>query len=144
MNNSDSLKRNGRNKFKAVCSCIHRFFESYKAHNIDFHCVSTGNEPLNGVVPFKYFNSLGWRPDTLHEWIRDHFGPTIRNSTFKDIKIMAHDDQRILLPWMLKLVSGGYWQNRYWQNRYWQNRYWQKEKILGILLLPLRLCFWSH
>ncbi|XP_034245607.1 lysosomal acid glucosylceramidase-like isoform X2 [Thrips palmi] len=81
-----------------------KFLEAYAAEGVDIHAVSTGNEPLNGVVPFKHFNSLGWTPETMHVWIRDHFGPTIRGSKFKDVKIVAHDDQRIFLPWMMELV----------------------------------------
>ncbi|XP_048519086.1 putative glucosylceramidase 4 [Dendroctonus ponderosae] len=31
-------------------------------------------------------------------WIKNSFGPTIRNSSYSDLKIMVHDDQRLLLP----------------------------------------------
>ncbi|KAE8749691.1 hypothetical protein FOCC_FOCC003678 [Frankliniella occidentalis] len=105
MKTSNDLSGFGRLKkefYQMYADYFVRFLEAYEAQGISFHCVSTGNEPLNGIVPFKYFNSLGWVPGELSQWIRDHFGPTIRKSKFKDVKLLGHDDQRILLPWELK------------------------------------------
>lgn len=39
-----------------------------------------------------------------NRWIRDNFGPTIRNSSFKDLKIILHDDIRLTLPFYLPKV----------------------------------------
>lgn len=76
-----------------------KFLEHYEKTNIHFWGITTGNEPLNGVLPFIKINSLGWTPNLQSTWIRENLGPTIRNSKYKDLKIMALDDQRFFLPW---------------------------------------------
>ncbi|CAG9834260.1 unnamed protein product [Diabrotica balteata] len=37
-------------------------------------------------------------------WVGDHLGPTIRQSEYKDLKIMVLDDQRVFLPWFVDAV----------------------------------------
>lgn len=88
--------------YQAYSDYFIKFLEAYDKNNVTLYAVSTGNEPLNGIFPFKNFNALGWWPITMHTWIKEHFGPTIRGSRFKDIKIVGCDDQRILLPWLLE------------------------------------------
>ncbi|KAI4467328.1 glucosylceramidase [Holotrichia oblita] len=40
-----------------------------------------------------------------NKWIARNLGPTIRNSEYSDLKLMTHDDQRILLPLMFSLLA---------------------------------------
>lgn len=40
-----------------------KFLEHYEKSNIKIWGITTGNEPLNGVLPFIKINSLGWTPD---------------------------------------------------------------------------------
>ncbi|KAK3924976.1 Lysosomal acid glucosylceramidase [Frankliniella fusca] len=105
MKTSNDLSGFGRLKeefYQMYADYFVKFLEAYEAQGLSFYCVSTGNEPLNGIVPFKHFNSLGWFPTKKSKWIRENLGPTIRKSKFKDVKLLTHDDQRILLPWELK------------------------------------------
>lgn len=83
---------------------LNRFLDEYKKYNITFWAISTGNEPSDGVVPIERFNSLGWWPWTIADWIANHFGPQLRNSSHSDTLILTFDDQRILLPFIVDLV----------------------------------------
>lgn len=39
------------------------------------------------------------------KWLAENFGPTLRNSKYKNILIMGPEDQRIVLPNWLDIVS---------------------------------------
>lgn len=88
----------------AVYSC-YRFLDEYKNNNISVWAMSTGNEPSNGLLPFKHFNSLGWTPLTISNWTVNYFGPQLRSSTHNKTLILAFDDQRLFLPWWIDLVT---------------------------------------
>lgn len=66
--------------------------------------LSTGNEPSNGLNPFGRINALGWWPWKISNWIGQHLGPLLRNSVHNNTKILAFDDQRLLLPWWINWV----------------------------------------
>lgn len=78
-----------------------RYLELMKEKNVSFWAVSTGNEPLNGVLlsQFIQFMSLGWVPKNQGRWVGENLGPAIRSSkTISDVKIMTGDDQRYTIP----------------------------------------------
>ncbi|GBP43698.1 Glucosylceramidase [Eumeta japonica] len=79
-----------------------RFLEEYAKENVKIWAITTTNEPINGIVPFVQFNSLGWFPAPLARWIANNLGPTIRNSQFADTLILGIDDQRYLLEIYLR------------------------------------------
>jgi len=82
-----------------------RFLDAYAEHGLKFWALSTGNEPINGIVPIIRFNSLGWTPSRQSAWIRNNLGPAIRNSVHNTTKIIALDDQKIFLFYWLDWVS---------------------------------------
>lgn len=41
------------------------FIEEYAKSNVKIWAITTTNEPINGIVPFVQFNSLGWFPHQL-------------------------------------------------------------------------------
>lgn len=91
-----------------------RFLDAYEAQGFHFWGLTTGNEPMNGVVgPLIRFNSMGWTPFQVRTWIGDNLGPTLRaergneSSKHADVRILTLDDQRINLPWWLDVVSHG-------------------------------------
>lgn len=51
-----------RELYKLILTTKFRFLEEYDKHKVSFWAISTGNEPLNGVIPIMQFNSLGWTP----------------------------------------------------------------------------------
>lgn len=87
-----------------------KYLQLMKREGIDFWAISTGNEPMNGVIgwAFVYFMSLGWTPSTQGKWISENLGPTIRNSEFKDLKLIVGDDQRFLFPWFFQQMESSH------------------------------------
>lgn len=81
-----------------------RFLDAYREQNLTFWALTTGNEPLNGIVPINRFNSMGWTPMSHREWIGRHMGPRLRASEHNGTLLFAIDDQRIVLPWWMKMV----------------------------------------
>ncbi|XP_068229944.1 lysosomal acid glucosylceramidase-like [Palaemon carinicauda] len=83
-----------------------RFFKGYQEHDIDFWGVTAQNEPINGNVPFFWFNCMGWTADTQRDWIAGHLGPTLESNNLGDLKLMIMDDQRYLLPdWAVTVLN---------------------------------------
>ncbi|CAH0546229.1 unnamed protein product [Brassicogethes aeneus] len=76
-----------------------KFFQEYKKSGVNFWGLTTQNEPVDGFVPSLVFplNSLGFTTAQMKKWVSENLGPTIRKSEFKDLKIIAHDDQRTFL-----------------------------------------------
>jgi glucosylceramidase len=87
-------------RVKFVC----RFLDEYRKEDLKFWGITTGNEPLNGIIPINRFNSLGWSPQAHRDWIANNLGPQLKKSQHNLTKLIALDDQRFLLPWWLELV----------------------------------------
>ncbi|KAG5671449.1 hypothetical protein PVAND_001645 [Polypedilum vanderplanki] len=78
-----------------------KYLELMAKNNLPFWAISTGNEPLNGILfpYFVHFMSLGWDPAMQGKWLGENLGPAMKNSTFtKNILILGGDDQRYTLP----------------------------------------------
>ncbi|XP_068628103.1 lysosomal acid glucosylceramidase-like [Battus philenor] len=84
-----------------------RFIEEYDKQNVKIWAITTTNEPINGIIPAVNFNSLGWFPTQLGQWVANNLGPTIRNSRFNETLILAVDDQRYILPIWLRGMERG-------------------------------------
>ncbi|CAF4885237.1 unnamed protein product [Pieris macdunnoughi] len=82
----------------------YRFIEEYEAVGIPIWAITTTNEPINGVFNLAGFNSLGWSVNELGNWIVNHLGPTIRNSKYKNVKILTCDDQRFTIPFFFNMM----------------------------------------
>lgn len=84
-----------------------RYLRLMVAQNVRFWAISTGNEPLNGVIGwvFVHFMSLGWTAPTQGRWVGDHLGPLLRNSTLADVKLLGSDDQRYVFPWWFEKME---------------------------------------
>lgn len=80
-----------------------RFLDEYKKEGIDFWCITTGNEPMNGLFWFNKLNALGWNPLKQRKWIGEFLGPAMR-LTHPNTCILTGDDQRYTFPWWLKTV----------------------------------------
>ncbi|CAB3246467.1 unnamed protein product [Arctia plantaginis] len=81
-----------------------KFLEKYKAEGIPVWAITTTNEPTNGLTGLSFINCLGWTANNMGKWIQYFLGPTIRNSEFKDVKILAGDDQRLTIPYWMNLM----------------------------------------
>ncbi|KAJ8713063.1 hypothetical protein PYW08_008367 [Mythimna loreyi] len=82
-----------------------KFLEKYMAEGVPIWAITTTNEPTSGLVGFmNSINNLGWTSASMGSWIVNNLGPTIRNSTFKNIKIITGDDQRLTLLYWVNLM----------------------------------------
>ncbi|XP_070498243.1 lysosomal acid glucosylceramidase-like [Chironomus tepperi] len=85
-----------------------KYLELMAKNGLPFWAISTGNEPLNGLIFPRMvpFMSLGWHPMLQGIWIADNLGPAMKKSeATKDIKILAGDDQRFTIPTWLMLMD---------------------------------------
>jgi glucosylceramidase len=77
---------------------------------LPFWAISTGNEPLNGIIfpYFVHFMSLGWDPILQGKWVADNLGPAMKMSPVaKNVKLLGGDDQRYTLPgWFDQMYKG--------------------------------------
>ncbi|CAG5024561.1 unnamed protein product [Parnassius apollo] len=92
--------------FETYALYHYKFLEKYAAQGINIWAITTTNEPINGLFGYVKFNSLGWSVEKMGEWIVNNLGPMIRNSVFKNIKILTCDDQRFTIPlYFSELIS---------------------------------------
>lgn len=90
-----------------------KFLELMSDEEIPVWAISTGNEPLNGVIGWMFvkFMSLGWTPAKQGKWVSQNLGHTIRNSKNEDVrkvKIFTGDDQRYTFPWWMRSMASAY------------------------------------
>ncbi|KAI6190347.1 Glucosylceramidase [Aphelenchoides bicaudatus] len=72
-----------------------RFFEEYHKEGVDFWGLTLINEPGAGKQPDYRWQAMYISPDQQREFVDNRLGPMLRKHWLtKDIKIMAHDDQR--------------------------------------------------
>ncbi|XP_060519759.1 lysosomal acid glucosylceramidase-like [Cylas formicarius] len=71
-----------------------KFLTAYREQGVEFWGITPQNEPYSS--PDWNINLL-FTYESLRDWILEHFGPAIRNSSFKDLKIMLLDDTTIHL-----------------------------------------------
>lgn len=87
-----------------------RYLELMNAQNFSFWAISTGNEPLNGVImqQFVRFMSLGWLPSEQGKWLAENLGPSMKKTPeLAKVKILAGDDQRYTFPWWFEKMYEG-------------------------------------
>ncbi|CAH0549286.1 unnamed protein product [Brassicogethes aeneus] len=84
-----------------------RFFEEYAKNGVRFWGVTTQNEPYDGFLPtsISQINALGFDNHLMNQFISKHLGPTLKKSSFKDLKIMIHDDSRHTLPLLPEILE---------------------------------------
>ncbi|KAG4067248.1 hypothetical protein HA402_000239 [Bradysia odoriphaga] len=87
-----------------------KYLELMADEGINFWAFSTGNEPLNGIIGwvFVHFMSLGWTAGTQGKWVGDHLGPLLRNSSFRNVKLLGGDDQRYVMPVWYEEMQGAH------------------------------------
>ncbi|XP_060523687.1 putative glucosylceramidase 4 [Cylas formicarius] len=68
-----------------------KFFQAYREQGVEFWGVSTQNEPFTRVP---YIPNCAWDFDSMNKFVSENLGPAIRNSDFKDLKIILLEDNR--------------------------------------------------
>lgn len=105
-----------------------KYLELMKEQGVNYWAISTGNEPLNGVVAFLFvtFMSLGWLPRAQGKWVAENLGPTLRKSSVSDVKILAGDDQRYTFPWWFNRMYESHPESRKFVDGHAVHWYWDK------------------
>ncbi|XP_046403394.1 lysosomal acid glucosylceramidase isoform X2 [Ischnura elegans] len=111
--------------FQVWADYMIRFLNEYKENGLKFWGITTGNEPINGIIPINRFNSMGWTPRDQREWISKNLGPSMAASQHNNTKLILLDDQRFMLPWWVNIVMSDANAERYIDgigvHWYWDN-----------------------
>ncbi|XP_063215740.1 lysosomal acid glucosylceramidase-like [Bacillus rossius redtenbacheri] len=70
-----------------------KFLQMYEKQGIKFWGLSPQNEPYNGLTSGGW-NTMGWQPETLRNWLVSHLAPSLHAAGFNYLKIMVLDDSR--------------------------------------------------
>lgn len=81
-----------------------RFLDAYAEHKLQFWAVTTENEPSAGLISGYPFQCLGFTPEHQRDFIARDLGPTLANSTHRNVRVLMLDDQRLLLPRWAQVV----------------------------------------
>lgn len=81
-----------------------RFLDAYAEHKLRFWAVTAENEPSAGLLSGYPFQCLGFTPEHQRDFIARDLGPTLANSTHRDVRLLILDDQRLLLPRWAQVV----------------------------------------
>lgn len=106
-----------------------KYLELMHKSGIDFWAISTGNEPLNGVIGFLIikFMSLGWLPRAQGKWVSENLGPALRKSSITSkVKLLAGDDQRYTFPWWFEQMYQSYPDSKNFVDGHAVHWYWDK------------------
>ena len=81
-----------------------KFLEAYRNQSINLWGLTTGNEPINGLIPGFSFNCMAFTPWTQRDFVKKDLGPALNASGFGNIKLLIMDDQRYVLPLWANIV----------------------------------------
>lgn len=81
-----------------------RFLDAYAEHKLQFWAVTAENEPSAGLFSGYPFQCLGFTPEHQRDFIACDLGPTLANSTHRNVRLLMLDDQRLLLPHWAQVV----------------------------------------
>lgn len=79
--------------FLSIWALYHvRVLQLWRNAGIIFWRISTGNEPISGIVV--RIMTLSWQFDQKRQWVNIHLKPMLRECGFNDIKVLGLDDVR--------------------------------------------------
>lgn len=84
--------------YKALAELIVRWLEAYKKNGINFWATTALNEPVTGVLPFIFHNSLGITRDDYVTFIKLYLGPMLQSRGLADVKLLILDDNKGYIP----------------------------------------------
>ncbi|XP_072934602.1 lysosomal acid glucosylceramidase-like [Epargyreus clarus] len=85
------------NHYQTFADYLLKFVDSYTKMGVPIWGISTGNEPSLATFPDSPISCMGWATKDQGDWIVNNLGPTIRNSKYKDLQLLALDDQRFTI-----------------------------------------------
>ncbi|XP_034954351.2 lysosomal acid glucosylceramidase [Zootoca vivipara] len=107
-NGKGSLKGQAGDRYhKTWANYFVRFLDEYAKQNVTFWAVTAENEPGAGLLENYPFQCLGFTAEQQRDFIALDLGPALANSSYKDIRLIILDDNRIHLPSWAKVVLSG-------------------------------------
>lgn len=94
----------GGRYYKTWAKYFIRFLDAYAKHNVTFWALTAENEPSAGLMPYYPFQCLGFTSELQRDFIAEDLGPALANSSYKDVRLIVLDDNRINLPCWAKVV----------------------------------------
>ncbi|XP_072376443.1 putative glucosylceramidase 3 [Diabrotica undecimpunctata] len=85
-----------KSMYKPWANYFVKFLDNYLNNNITFWGITTGNEVYFNAAQ-RLLPGILWTPGEMSIWIKNYLGPTLRNSQYSDINILAIDDVRPFL-----------------------------------------------
>ncbi|XP_046963951.1 lysosomal acid glucosylceramidase-like [Vanessa cardui] len=102
---SSGFKYLNEDYYQAYADYQCKFAELYNEQGIRVWGLSAANEPL---LPFLYDvkeETQLWSTKKMSKFLKNNLGPTIRNCSVRDIRILAVDDQRFALPPLFESIA---------------------------------------
>lgn len=80
--------------YKALAVYIIKWMEAYRRNGIELWATTALNEPITGVKPFIFHNSLGISREDYVTFIKLYLGPLMRQRGFGNVKLIILDDNK--------------------------------------------------
>lgn len=90
--------------YHALAELTIKFLEAFKKQGIDFWGLTVLNEPVTGIKPFIFHNSLGFTMDDYVTYIKIHLGPLLERRGFNSTKLLILDDNKGYAPKWVRAV----------------------------------------
>lgn len=105
--------KSGEKYYQTWAKYYVKFLDAYKNEGIDVWGLTTGNEPINGLIPRFPFNCMAFTPAQQRDFVKNDLGPALKEAGYftsvddeASIKIMIVDDQRYTLPFYTSKILG--------------------------------------
>lgn len=90
--------------YKALAELMIKWLEAYRRNGLDFWAVTGLNEPVTGVKPFIFHNSLGISRDDYVTFFKLYLGPMMARRGFQNVKLLMLDDNKGYAPNWVKAM----------------------------------------
>lgn len=90
--------------YRALAEYMVKWMDAYRRNGLNLWGMTVMNEPVTGVKPFIFHNSLGITQDDYVTFIKLYLGPILKQYGFENVKLMALDDNKGYIPFWAKAV----------------------------------------
>lgn len=80
--------------YKALAEYMIKWMEAYRRNGIELWATTGLNEPITGVKPFIFHNSLGISREDYVTFIKLYLGPMMKQRGFANVKLIILDDNK--------------------------------------------------
>nr|CAD7573562.1 unnamed protein product [Timema californicum] len=104
INDTTKASRLDEQYYEVYANYYVSFLDAYAEQNVEFWGLTPQNEPDHGLE-YGFFNSMGWYPSEMLEWIVGYLGPALDAAGYGDLKIMINDHQRTMIAKWAELAN---------------------------------------